>query len=250
MNRTGFSDGFAFHEMRFQRYHHTDNRQGAPRHYLAYMRKGTGRLVGTDRTVDIASGDFLYIPFGYAYQSYWQGDGIVLFDSYGFRHFPLTDTQTYPMQRIQATPEALACLERLAADKQISCTSIGYFYQLLGCLLGSMKPSPLKKRNVMLKQAESYMQEHTDYQIGDVAAHCGVSESGLYAAFRAEYGCTPIKVKHRILAEKAIDMLTATDMSIESICSVLGFHSAPYFRKVFMEQTGKTPRQIRKERHI
>ena len=103
---------------------------------------------------------------------------------------------------------------------------------------------------VRLNRAESFMRSQQDFLIPDVARHCGVSESGLYAIFRAEKGCTPLAAKHRIQVEKARNLLITTDMSVENISDALGFSSTPYFRKVFEKETGKRPRDVRKERLI
>lgn len=250
MNDSEFSRGFVFRELSYSRYSHTDNRAGAPSHYIAYMREGTGRLAGSDRTVDVETGAFLYIPKGCSYQSYWQGVPVVRFDSYGFQAFPHSDAYTYPLQRIGAWPEALEYLARLSADKRVNCTSIGLFYQLLGCLMQRMEAVPVSRHRAVIAQAESFMRSHEHFLIPDVARHCGVSESALYAIFRAERGCTPITAKHRIQVEKAVSLLRNTDMSVENISDALGFSSAPYFRKVFLQETGKRPRDVRKERLI
>lgn len=250
MNDSEFSRGFLFRELSYSRYSHTDNRRGAPSHYIAYMREGTARLVGADRSIEVETGAFLYIPKGYPYQSYWQGVPIVRFDSYGFQAFPHSNAYTYPMQRMDATPRALAYLEQLAADKQITCQSVGLLYQLLGCLMEDMEAVPVSKHRAIIDQAESYMRSHERFLIPDVARFCGVSESALYAVFRAECGCTPIAAKHRIQVEKARSLLVNTDMSVENISDALGFSSTPYFRKVFLEETGKRPREVRRERLI
>ena len=250
MNDIIFAREFRFYEIRINRYRYNDARIGAPLHYIAYMREGTGRLVGADRTVELAAGDFFYIPEGYPYQSYWKGEEVCRFDSYGFRHFPRPEGQAYPMQKMQADAEALMLLERLAQDKRIDCTSIGLFYQLLGCLMGRMDVGPESRKYQLVDAAENYMYEHTGYTAADVARHCGVSESTLYAAFREARGYTPTQARHRLLSERAVRLLTTTDMSVEAISEQLGFSSAIYFRKILAEQTGKTPRMIRREREI
>ena len=250
MNDIIFAREFRFDEIRISRYRYNDARGGAPYHYIAYMREGTGRLVGAERTLEVEAGDFFYIPEGYPYQSYWKGQDEVCFDSYGFRRFPRAEGQAYPMQKMQADAEALMLLERLAQDKRIDCTSIGLFYQLLGCLLGRMAVGPESRKYQLVDAAENYMYEHTGYTAADVARHCGVSESTLYAAFREARGYTPTQARHRLLSERAVRLLTTTDMSVEAISEQLGFSSAIYFRKILAEQTGKTPRMIRREREI
>lgn len=250
MNDTIFTGEFRFYEISVNRYRHTDNRAGAPSHYIAYMREGTGKLVGADRTVELSAGDFFYIPDGYPYQSYWRGEDAVRFDSYGFRHFPRPEGQVYPMQKIPGSEEAHRLLEELAKDKRVSCASIGRFYLLLGCLMEKMTVAPESRKYMLVDAAESYMYSHTGYTAADVARHCGVSESTLYSAFREARGYTPVQAKHRLLAERAVRLLTTTDMPVEAISEQLGFSSSIYFRRVLSEQTGKTPRMIRRERRI
>jgi len=245
-----FAREFKFYEIRFSRYRYNDARGGAPYHYIAYMRDGTGKLAGADRTIEVAAGDFFYIPDGYPYQSYWKGQDAIVFDSYGFRHFPRPDGQIYPMQKIRSDGQSMALLERLAADKRISCTSIGLFYQRLGCLMERMLVGPESRKYMIVDAAEDYMYEHIGYTAADVARHCGVSESTLYAAFREARAYTPTQARHRLLSEKAVRLLTTTDMSVEAISEQLGFSSSIYFRKILAEQTGKTPRMIRKEREF
>lgn len=250
MNDIIFAREFRFYEIRINRYRYTDARAGAPFHYIAYMREGTGKLVGADRTVELAAGDFFYIPEGYPYQSYWKGEDVCRFDSYGFRHFPRPEGQAYPMQKMQADEQSLMLLEHLAKDKRIGCTSIGLFYQLLGGLIGRMTVASESRKYMIVDAAEHFMYDHTGYTAAEVARHCGVSESTLYAAFREARGYTPTQARHRLLSEKAIRLLTTTDMSVEAISEQLGFSSSIYFRKILAEQTGKTPRMIRKEREI
>ena len=88
---------------------------------------------------------------------------------------------------------------------------------------------------------------NTDFLVSDLARAMRMSESGLFTFIR-EYGkTTPISLKNRIRTEKAIQLLTTTDLSVEEISSRLGFCSAVYFRKVFRKETGKTPTELRRE---
>ena len=77
-----------------------------------------------------------------------------------------------------------------------------------------------------------------------------MSESGLYAFMREHGHTTPIGLKNRLLVEKAVELLSSTDLSVEEISARLGFCSSAYFRKIVKEQTGKTPTQLRKDAHL
>ena len=58
---------------------------------------------------------------------------------------------------------------------------------------------------------------------------------------------TPHALRQKILVEKAVELLTTTDIPIEEVSDRLGFSSSSYFRKILFAQTGKTPSAIRKE---
>ena len=84
----------------------------------------------------------------------------------------------------------------------------------------------------------------------ELARHCRVSESGLYAAFRCVKGYTPVEAWHRVLVERAEVLLTSTDLSVEEISRRLGFCPASYFRKIVRRVTGSTPRELRARARI
>ena len=94
------------------------------------------------------------------------------------------------------------------------------------------------------------MRRENSFKVSDVAEYCNVSVSGLYAIFKKSAGLTPIKLKHRILVEKATELLTTTDIPIEEISRKLGFGTSGYFRKIVFDVTGKTPRKIRKSARV
>lgn len=47
------------------------------------------------------------------------------------------------------------------------------------------------------------------------------------------------------MVQNALDLLAHTDLTIEEISSKVGFSSSNYFRKVFFDITGKTPKEVR-----
>ena len=61
---------------------------------------------------------------------------------------------------------------------------------------------------------------------------------------------TPNQLKQEVLIQKAINLLENTTATVERISEGLGFSSTNYFRKVFKEHTGTSPRQYRKNAAI
>lgn len=76
------------------------------------------------------------------------------------------------------------------------------------------------------------MKNTDNYTMKDVSAYCEISESGLYPIFQRVFQKTPLEIKQEILCEKAVQLLTTTDLSVEEISNRLLFSSSSYFRKV------------------
>lgn len=74
---------------------------------------------------------------------------------------------------------------------------------------------------------------------------CHSCNSGFFRLFKQAVGVTPITYKHNIMVQNALDLLAHTDLTIEEISSKVGFSSSNYFRKVFFDITGKTPKEVR-----
>ncbi len=249
MNNTFFSKDFIFNEFSFSAQRHNDASGGNHIHYIGYLHEGSARVEYGDKIINIPEGSFLYLPKGIGYHSYWfvGKSGVVRFDSYGFRKIPKADNISYPFQKIEPFEEALEINRKLTKDKKLSCRSVGLFYQLLGVLFEKMECVSSSKKSALVQKAEDFMRENISFSVGDIARYCGVSESGIYNAFKSEKGITPVEAKQIIFVERAREMLMNTDMSVESISAELGFGTAGYFRKIFTKITGKTPREVRKE---
>jgi AraC-like DNA-binding protein len=118
-------------------------------------------------------------------------------------------------------------------------------FSVLALLLPQMERSDRGPSVCLYEQAVEYMRGHIDCRVAEVARHCGVSESALYASFK-RHGTTPNGARQALLAGEAKHLLTTTDMSVQEISDRLGFSSTSYFRKVLRLHTGKTPSQLRK----
>ena len=123
--------------------------------------------------------------------------------------------------------------------------TVGDFYSVLADLLPYMQHEQITREETVCNLAIAYMTQNTGCSIAEIARHCHVSESSLYAAFRNVRNTTPNTQRQIILCERAVELLTTTDRPIEEISTQLGFSSSAYFRKVMREHTGMTPRQIR-----
>jgi AraC-like DNA-binding protein len=99
----------------------------------------------------------------------------------------------------------------------------------------------------VFQKVQRYLYKNPNAPMEAVATFCNMSQSGLYNIFaRCGWG-TPNDLRQKMRAEKAVELLQTTDLSVETISDRLGFSSASYFRKILKKHTGKTPTAIRKE---
>ncbi|MBE6553088.1 MAG: helix-turn-helix transcriptional regulator [Ruminococcaceae bacterium] len=250
MDNTLFYKSFGFWLLSAQKSRHTDNARGIDCHFLARMLRGTARFVTcSGEEMEVAAGDVFYLPLGLCYHSYWTPDrGGVEWESYAFLYFPDKSGRQYAMQKLDANAALHAHLNALAADMRVSPSSVSHLYAALGEALPRMRETDHDPRRDLYAKARSYIHAHPDLRVSDLARHCGMSESGLYAFFRSYANTTPIAEKNRMLARRAIALLASTDLSVEEISDRVGFQSVAYFRKILRAETGKTPTELRRER--
>ncbi len=237
---------FGFYEFRMDRRHYTDNRRGSVVHYIGLLRDGRARLVTDRETVSVTAGDLFYIPRGCIYQSFWEGDPLIRFDSYGFRQFPVSNLRRYRLQLLRRDAEIDALIDRLAADKRVTCGSVGLLYLLLDRLLPTMAPEQSDPDRALAEATRAFFRQSPDAGVEQAARACGVSASGLYAAFSRLGEGTPNELRQQILCEKAAELLMTTTLSVEEISRILHFSSSSYFRKILRHHTGSSPTDIRK----
>lgn len=251
MDGTLFYNSFQFTQYIYKNSQHTDNSDGIKDHFVARICEGSARIVTqAGEVLTVEKGEVFYLPAGLRYRSYWYSEkgGRVLFESYRFSAFPCDPEKRYAMQKLSVGAETLGYLDKLAEDKTVSATSVGYLYLFLGGALPNMEEVDVSPQDKLLGIAKQYMTEMPNMRVSELARRCGMSESGLYAFFKKYAHVTPIEMKNRIQIEKAVALLLSTDLTIEEISGRVGYGSVAYFRKIFIEQTGKTPSGIRNDR--
>lgn len=245
MDNIQFSKSFHFCNFRFHRSHHTDNSRGTLCHHIGRIHSGSARFQVGGREYLFSAGDVFYTPPGCRYHSYWSGARIE-YDSFAFHLFPDREGREYGVQRIAADAPLQAHLDAALACRTADTAAVAHLYAFLGAVLPTMTAAARDRRLETVAAAREYMQAHRDFSVRALARHLGISESGVYALFRETLGRTPVEEKNRLRTDRALELLTTTDRSVDSIAELLGFSSAAYFRKVLARETGKTPREIRK----
>ena len=252
MEQILFYKTFSFRTIQLNSFRHTDNSKGIPCHFVARMHSGSGIIRAiSGEELHLRAGDIFYLPMGLQYHSYWSvgetGVRSVSWESYGFTHLPIPNETRYAMQKIYPSAEAIQWLDRLEQDQTVSTASVGYLYLFLSKVLNDLRIAESDPKEALLQTAFDYIGRHERFTVPELARECGISESGLYAFFRNYANTTPVESKHRLIAERAVAMLTTTDLTVETIASSLSLCSSAYLRRILKKQTGRTPSQIRRD---
>lgn len=245
-----FSDNFRFFYHKFENAHYTDSRKGAPMHFLAYMEKGSAKLVAAHKTVLVRTGDVFYIPRGLPYQSYWytEGEGTVNFLSFGFLELFAKESAAYDLQKLALPEQTVRVIRAIpTGEGQVSCRTLSLFYGAMAEVLPHLSRSKAGKDERLLAQIKACIAANPHAPMSKIAAMCALSEPRLYAIFSRNSDTTPNEYRCALLCKRAVTLLLTTDQTVEDIAEQLGFSSASYFRKTLKKYTALTPREIRRK---
>lgn len=118
----------------------------------------------------------------------------------------------------------------------------GQFCFLLDSLLSAIKCRSTDKPH-FLEQAQKLLTEREELSVRQIAALCGISESGLRSHFVKAYGVPPQQYRIQRKIMKAKFLLEATDLSVYAIAEQLHFYDEAYFCKMFRKYVGCSPRK-------
>lgn len=118
-----------------------------------------------------------------------------------------------------------------------------YFYQ--ANFLEEKEPLP---DNIMLAKRfiEENYHEHCD--LDAIASNVDLTQTYLVSSFKKHLGITPSRYLWMYRAEKAIDRLTQTDLSINEIAISCGFQNQFHFSRYIKKHFGYPPTQLRKRK--
>ncbi len=240
---TAIERAYRFTEITANSGRHTDASHGSDTNYLALMLDGRSRIVCPTHEINMTENDVFFIPKGCRYHSYWYGDGTVSWVTLGFSEFPEAD-EGYRLQKLKVSDSKKAIIKSLGKHKKIDSASLGLFYALLSDLLPQMEKEPTTACSAVYFAASEYMRINPTASVAELARHCRVSESGLFAAFR-KHGTTPVLTRQKMQIEEAVKLLSETALSADEIAERVGFASTSYFLRTLKKFTGKTTRGLR-----
>ncbi|MCH4825415.1 bifunctional transcriptional activator/DNA repair enzyme AdaA [Planococcus halocryophilus] len=108
-------------------------------------------------------------------------------------------------------------------------------------------PAEELTRNVMTYLTANYKEP---INLQQIAHHVGMSPSYLERIFKQETAETPHACLEKIRIDKALYLLTSTDLSNLEVALEVGFQSPSNFYKVFRKLTNHSPSEYRKQSEL
>jgi AraC-like DNA-binding protein len=125
-------------------------------------------------------------------------------------------------------------------------------YEFLGILSSDItnvgQDLDVSSGNMYVLQAVSFIRQSYSRDIGvaEIASHIGITRNYLSTLFQSELGMSPHEYLSQFRLSRAQELLTITDLSIESIANSVGYSNPLVFIKAFKRLTGYTPLRFRK----
>ena len=227
---------------------------GAETNFFAVIKSGRAVLTSRSQRVELFPGELLYIPRGLVYISEWYGDGGCVFYSMPFAFRYLSENGAYALQKIIPEDESF----REVFDSIYECKSqepaksLSLFYELYGTVSKRLEKREQSFDDSRAAEAVRFMEGNVseNFDVPRLARMCGMSESGFYTEFKRLTGYTPIHYKNVLKCRRAAELLHNTDYGVEEIAERVGCTDASYLRRVLYKELGKSPKQIRTEKHL
>ena len=128
----------------------------------------------------------------------------------------------------------------------------GLLYEFFSILTRDIRVNPPvlhNGENPYILQALEFIQNNYSFPIHvtDIANYVCINRSYLYTLFKTNLGVSPQDYLANYRISQATELLTTTDLSIESIALSCGYTDPLIFSKVFKSKKGKAPSRYRKE---
>lgn len=94
-----------------------------------------------------------------------------------------------------------------------------------------------------------YLTEHLAEKLSSsqICEALGIGRTALYELSKETYGCGINEYVRRLRIQRAMDLLTTSNLTNSEICQQIGISDYNYFFRMFRSQTGLTPKEYRQQ---
>jgi AraC-like DNA-binding protein len=225
------------------------------RHTFGYIERG--EIVFESESVKFTAreNDIVFVPQGLRYRSVWSPNSACLSCHFQFPQYEEPfGNKVYPLQKFRDQADKKEHFSFLVAheeDRHALFASLSHFFSLCDLLFPLLQYRTASKVSERIRRSVTYIEENFTQPITveELAALSCMSTSHFFACFKEELGISPIAYKNKLLCDRAAQLLTDDRAaSIEEISDRLGFSSCAYFRRLFRDYCGTSPRDYRKQK--
>ncbi|MBE6903891.1 MAG: helix-turn-helix domain-containing protein [Ruminococcaceae bacterium] len=143
----------------------------------------------------------------------------------------------------------------LKAEKEFIEEKQGYYAMMKSYLtmllihMGRMATGQqAQKTDITMPAILDYIDSnYINLRLENIADRFGYSTSYFSKFFKKKMGISIVEYVNKKRLNKAIELILGTDISIEEICTELGFNDKKHFYNIFKRYTGSTPGSLRKK---
>lgn len=210
----------------------------------------------------VQKGDVLYFKIGDSHSYKAKGDlklvnCIILPSAFSnglvdqtYQTFDIPNIIHLPSEHIMEFEYIIKQIEEEFAKKlsQHQIILKSYLSVLLNLLIRYASNNNRHKNNHAINEILEYIEkDFTKVTLNDLSKEFSYSPSYLSKFFKNHTGKTFSQYINDKRMEKAIALITTTDLTIDKLCLQLGYNGKNQFYKMFKEYTGTTPNNIRKQ---
>jgi len=235
----------------------TYSAKGRPDYYLMYILAGTLKVEAPDGIINCGTGNFLLFPpevrYKYTHDTddelnymwvHFTGYGVEdAVEKYGISLFPIVN-------EIKESSGIIArfhnIFDSFAKQDQYRDRELALLLERLFISLARRKDGDNYKSN-SLKASLSHIHRfyNTDIKIPELAKIENLSLSRYNTLFKQIMSISPIQYITKLRISSAAELLSATDLPISKISSLVGYRDQHFFSRIFRSVTGKSPSEYR-----
>ena len=225
---------------------------------LVWMLAGTATWLVEDREVQAAPGMVLLACPGMHDAFRWDRRRTTV---HGYLHFELVgevpDHRNWPRWRVLPEEDLLRPLFRhvgwllgqpgteAQVNQAVHLALAAFLSGRVGCAGPAEGELPPAVRR-MLDGITTAIDTRLQPDLADLVHWSGVSRSSLAVLVKETLGCTPMEVLRLLRLDRAVQLLTRTDLAVQEIAALVGFPDAFHFSRCFQREFGQPPRTFRR----
>ena len=145
--------------------------------------------------------------------------------------------------------QELGLSEEHTSDQYLLEGCLYQFFSILSREITLADPSARESGNLYVEKAVEFIRNNYSNEIlvSDIARYVCINRSYLYTLFQKYLHTSPQDYLSSCRITRALELLSYTDLSIETVAFSCGYRNAEVFTKAFRQKQGMTPSAYRKK---